>query len=182
MLIFDEQPLRIYALPLSRGGLNAARTAILSLIDEAFPDETPVLNHTPEGAPLLTGIADKTAISISHSSSQAVLAVRRGSLPVGIDTETVDRDHQLARVTHKYLTSGQYEIWGRSPSTRLVAWCIKEAVYKYALSPGLPLASIPLPEVGFIQSGSGSITLNDRDITVRLITEWNYCGPIVAAW
>lgn len=182
MLVFDEPSLRIYAAPLSGGGQDGARIAVLSLLDEAFPGETVSLSHTPDGVPVLNGVAGSPAISISHSSSKALLAVSRSYASVGIDTETTDRDLQLARVMRKYLTIEQQHEWGASALGRLVAWCIKEAIYKCVLHPGLPLTSIPLPGIGFMQSGSALLSLAERRIGVRLLPEWEPGGPIVAAW
>lgn len=182
MLVFDEPSLRIYAAPLSGGGLHVARISVLSLLDEAFPGETVSLSHTPDGVPFLDGAAGNPAISISHSSSQALLAVSRSYASVGIDTETADRDRQLARVMRKYLTIEQQQEWGASALGRLVAWCIKEAIYKCVLHPGLPLTSIPLPEIGFLKSGFALMSFGERRIGVRLLPDWEHNGPIVAAW
>ena len=182
MLVFDEPSLRVYATHLSEEGLAAARTAVGTLLKEAFPAEHPMLRHTPDGAPYIDGVSGSPAISISHSGSQALLAVSVIYAAVGIDTETYDRDTQLERVKHKYLATGQQERWGPTPYARLVAWCIKEAVYKCALKPGVPLVSIPLPDIGFLECGSAEVEVGELHINLRLLTELDGNGPIVVAW
>lgn len=181
MLIFDVPPLKIYAAPLSGGGLSVARAAVSSLLREAFPGDEVCLTHDPDGAPRLAGAPGQPAVSVSHSRSLAILALSDGLASLGVDTETTDRPRQIARVSHKFLDAGQQQEWGGSPFSLLVAWCIKEAVYKCARIPGLPLASIPLPPVGFIASGEATVCLGDQLLRLLMIPEYGPCGPIVVA-
>lgn len=85
-------------------------------------------------------------ISVTHCRSLAAMALSHIS-EIGIDAE-VWRP-QLHRVAHKYLAPSELSKWATTPRLLLLAWTIKEAVYKAARTPGLPLHSITLPDPEF---------------------------------
>lgn len=118
---------------------QAEKAAVDSLLQQAFGTGTQ-LAHTPAGSPYIPG--SHTHISISHGAGMALLAVSPSG-PIGIDIECWRE--QLLRVTHKYLTHTEQTAFGTDPALLLRAWTSKEAVYKAASTPGLPLTDISLP-------------------------------------
>lgn len=126
---------------IGRGG--AEKEAVANLLREAFPDNPDVtIGHLPSGAPYLVGSDE--VISISHCKGMAAVALAPAGVRLGIDCETPDRHRQLEKVKTRFLSPSQVAAWEPFPQI-LHAWCIKEAVYKAALRPGLPLTDIPLP-------------------------------------
>lgn len=141
-----EIEIEIYTEPISHEKDTPRRQAELDasakMIMKAFGVEAS-LTHDEEGRPLVSGACFNGMISISHSVDQCVLAVTRSTeASIGIDTE-VWRD-QLRRVAPKFLSAEEIEVY-TSPTQLLLAWTTKEAVYKAACTPGLPLKEIKLP-------------------------------------
>ena len=125
--------------PLSRR--EAEREASLLLARRvAGPDA--VIHHYSDGAPFIPGFSGH--ISLTHCRSLAAIAVS-SSPHIGIDAE-IWRP-QLIRVAPKFLSPSELPYWSASPLRLLFAWTVKEAVYKAARTPGLPLHSIALPDV-----------------------------------
>lgn len=123
------------------------------------------ISHHPDGAPYIaaappqpsTSAPQPTAttpqpstarpISISHSSSTLALAVATSSsVTIGIDIEAPRR--QLERTASRFLSVDEKSRLATliDPAERidflLRCWTAKEAVYKAARTPGLPLAAI----------------------------------------
>ncbi len=162
MIIFDKYGIKVFARELpgdtprcGPGRALAERAAVKRLLREAFPlDPSMSIAHMPSGAPFLTRGDDGEespspspllpSISISHCSGMAALAIAPSGMRIGIDCEGGDRMASLQRTASRFLSPAQMPQWGEYPSS-LWAWCIKEAAYKAAMQPGLPLASIPLP-------------------------------------
>ncbi len=141
-----EIEIEIYTEPISQKKDAPRRQAELDasakMIEKAFGSAAS-LTHDEEGRPLVTGVCFNGMISISHSVDQCVLAVTRSpEASIGIDTE-VWRE-QLLRVAPKFLSAEEIEAY-TSPSQLLLAWTTKEAVYKAARMPGLPLKEIKMP-------------------------------------
>ncbi len=111
------------------------RETVNSMVSALFGEPLSI-GHTPDGAPYLPGHND-IHISISHSSTQAVVALSTTVHPIGIDTETL-RSHQLERIIDRYLSQDEQTEW-TTPTDHLIAWCIKEAAYKSSGTPGLDL-------------------------------------------
>lgn len=101
------------------------------------------LCHRPDGSPFIPGSG--ASISVSHCQTLVVLAVDPLGRNIGIDCETASRGAQLGRVAAKFLSPAQSLAWGADEKHLLRAWTLKEAFYKAARIPGLPLAHIPLP-------------------------------------
>ena len=112
---------------------ESERATVAELLRSHYGREM-TLGHTESGAPLLQD-ADEN-ISVSHSARRAVVTLSRRP-GVGIDTETLRP--QLERVKKKYLSAEEQRVY-RELHDLLWAWSAKEAVYKAALIPGLPLA------------------------------------------
>lgn len=138
-IIFDDGITRIYCrdLPsgLKRNELrNKERENTLALVRDVF-GENAVYSHRNDGSPVIENASNHKSISVSHGAGKVLLAV--SSAPaVGIDIEAPRR--QLLRTASKFMEKE----WN-SLSDLLRAWTIKEAVYKAALTPGLPLMEIP---------------------------------------
>lgn len=139
---------RLYICPISDGAgsrRDREQEAVGTLIAEVFGPDT-ILAHTPEGAPFIVGHPD-TKISISHSGSVCLLAVGQSPyINIGVDIESPRR--QLLKVATRFLSAGEKRLADAAPDEDallqilLKLWTVKEAVYKAALTPGLPLAEI----------------------------------------
>lgn len=115
------------------------RTATLSLAQQVAGPQATIAHH-PDGAPYIPGFCRH--ISVTHCRTIAAMAV--ADIPhIGIDAET--SRPQLQRVASKYLSASELPLWSATPHLLLLAWTIKEAVYKAARTPGLPLHHIRLP-------------------------------------
>lgn len=99
-----------------------------------------VLSHDADGAPLLSG--SSLHISISHSRRFAAIALHP-TQRIGVDVEEM-RAGQLRRVQSRFISPSEAAQWAATDSQLLAAWTIKEAVYKAAATPGLPLTAINL--------------------------------------
>ena len=121
---------------------EAEREASLSLIAEAFGPGARLLHH-PDGAPQIPEAPAGWVYSLSHSADECILAVGHGFEAIGVD---VERERpQLARVRRKFLSEKELEWISEADMPALLrAWTAKEAVYKAARTPGLPLTEIEL--------------------------------------
>lgn len=130
----------------SHGSRREAEVAASASLARRVAGPKAVIDHYPDGAPFIPGFP--LHISLSHCRSLAVIAV--SSEPdIGVDAE-VWRE-QLRHVVGKFLSPEETPVWGASPRLLLLAWTIKEAVYKAARTPGLPLHGIVLPHPGSSQ-------------------------------
>lgn len=117
------------------------------------------ISHHPDGAPYIAStvsapsapsssiVAPARPISISHSPSTLALAVATSpSITIGIDVEAPRQ--QLERTASRFLSTDEKSRLATlvDPAERidflLRCWTAKEAVYKAARTPGLPLAAI----------------------------------------
>lgn len=138
-IIFDDGVTQIYCRNLTsalkRNELrNKERENTLALVRHVF-GENAVYSHRNDGSPVIENVWTDKSISVSHGAGKVLLAV--SSAPaIGVDIEAPRR--QLLRTASKFMEKE----WN-SLSDLLRAWTIKEAVYKAALTPGLPLVEIP---------------------------------------
>lgn len=100
------------------------------------------LSHDEHGAPYLTG--SPFHISISHCTSHVAVSLHP-SMRHGVDAELPRQ--QLLRIKERFMTSAELAHYRTLPQL-LWAWTVKEAVYKAAAWPGLPLRHIMLPMPG----------------------------------
>lgn len=135
---------------------KAERMAVDRLVAAAFGPHAH-LGHEPSGAPyiyfdddtLCDASETPRGISISHCADTAMLAVAPESVAIGIDCEYFRP--ALRNVASRVLSPAEQAEWGDDDTMLLRAWTIKEAVYKAASTPGLPLAegiSLPSPDTG----------------------------------
>lgn len=131
--------------------------------------------HLPDGAPLLE--EEETRISISHTDGLFAAA----SLPktpeadftkfnqrtaVGIDVERLGRE-KAYDVRERFLSDEELKLVGESAELALLAWTIKEALYKAALDTsvdwrtGLRILTLPEPQP---EEGEGGYTLGRAEI------------------
>ncbi|WP_423128324.1 4'-phosphopantetheinyl transferase superfamily protein [Gaoshiqia sp. Z1-71] len=94
------------------------------------------LFYAENGQPRLNNPTYKH-ISISHSDSLAGIFLHP-SQAVGLDIEQADRD--FIRIEQKYLSPEEQELARTISGGHGLFWCIKEAVYKLADTPGLHFA------------------------------------------
>lgn len=86
--------------------------------------------YNEQGAPRVVGEA--LHLSVSHARDRVAVLLSQG--PCGVDLERTDR--RFERVKAKYLTPEE-ELLSSDPRFLAVAWCAKEALYKYAGEEGL---------------------------------------------
>ncbi|MCM1336641.1 MAG: 4'-phosphopantetheinyl transferase superfamily protein [Candidatus Amulumruptor caecigallinarius] len=135
---------------------DAERDVTGRLIKEAFGQDA-TLNHDPDGRPQLTGVpldaSDPLHISLSHSRTEAVLAVC-DMMPVGIDIESWRP--ALRTTLAKWLTPAE-RAYINTDAELLRAWTAKEAMFK----------ALPAPQpVSLLE-----VSLTDTRFTVNHITE-----------
>lgn len=112
------------------------------MIRKVFGNEA-ALEHDSEGRPSICCPRFNGSISISHSLESCVLAVTHcPTASIGIDVETWRE--QLYRVARRFLSEEELPVYN-TRELLLLAWTTKEAVYKAARIPGLPLKEIHLP-------------------------------------
>ena len=154
-------------LPLREGERQAC-----GILARKLAGENAVIEHYDDGAPYIPGY--EGLVSLSHCRGLAVMAASE-SAEIGVDAE-VWRE-QLRRVVNKFLAPEEMETWSATNEALLRAWTIKEAVYKAARTPGLPLCDIRLP-----RTADGSIaatpdgrqwqldttTIEDATVTVSI--------------
>lgn len=144
--IYRQGSIAVYAAATTRFATAGTRHEIeqaakMAIVAEVFgPLE---LCHRADGSPFIPGSG--ASISVSHCQTLVVLAADRLGRNIGIDCETSSRGAQLGRVAAKFLSPAQSLAWGTDEKHLLRAWTLKEAFYKAARIPGLPLADIPLP-------------------------------------
>lgn len=144
--IYRQGSIAVYAAATARFAAAGTRHEIeqaakMAIVAEVFgPLE---LCHRADGSPFIPGSG--ASISVSHCQTLVVLAADRLRRNIGIDCETSSRGAQLGRVAAKFLSPAQSLAWGADEKHLLRAWTLKEAFYKAARLPGLPLAHIPLP-------------------------------------
>lgn len=114
---------------------QAERDAVMQLLRKRFGAEVSLV-HDADGAPSVEGFHGH--ISISHCAGIAALAVN-DTRRIGIDVERLRS--QLHRIKSKYLTAREIPEYTTTRQL-LQIWTAKEAVYKAAGIPGLPLAAI----------------------------------------
>ena len=88
--------------------------------------------YDANGAPCLPGRAER--ISVSHCPGRVAVVLSEGPCAVDIESET----RNFGRVIARYMTPCERRL-SESALWPAVAWCAKEALYKYARRPGLDL-------------------------------------------
>ncbi len=94
------------------------------------------LCYTSGGAPQILGSKDPVYIAVTHTRSRvAILLAER---PCGVDMEILSRN--FGRVSSRYLSPSESDLATNVIPEQLfmaIAWCVKEAAYKYAATPAL---------------------------------------------
>lgn len=127
---------------------RAEIAATYSIISETFGADA-VIGHDATGVPYIEG-CPYIHISISHCADMVAVAVNRNKI-IGIDIEFWRP--KLLKVKDRFLTADELRRIA-SPRELLQAWTVKEAVYKAARIPGLPLLDIRLPHPGSSMAGA----------------------------
>ncbi len=107
---------------------SAERETCRQLVAElvGVPDVT--IFHNDDGAPFIDELS--VNLSVSHSRSIASVAIDR-SAEIGIDIEEA-RVEQLERVAPRVLSDSELAYYKSIPDGLLIAWTLKEALYKAA--------------------------------------------------
>lgn len=137
---------RLFSLPIpsfitedSRHPTRSEETATVARLISLILGPDVTYTHNPDGSPRLIGAPDVISISVSHGAGHAIVAL--STLPsVGADIERWRP--QLLRVAPRFVSTAD-TLQAPSPQERLLRlWTAKEAIYKAALTPGLPLLDI----------------------------------------
>ncbi len=91
-----------------------------------------MIAYNSVGAPILTNYPFR--ITVSHC--QGCIAVGISDQPCAVDIERIDRNFR--RIRSRYLTPEEQRL-SAHPLFPAIAWCTKEALYKYAGRQGLDL-------------------------------------------
>lgn len=122
------------------------RQAALSLLRLTLDRDTLTIIHTPDGAPAIADsagvIVPDLNLSVSHSADIVAIAVAH-DINIGIDVE--HPSEKPRRVYSKFISEND-NLRDMSDQSLLETWTIKEAIYKAALTPGLPLHSIVIAD------------------------------------
>lgn len=110
------------------------RTAVYHMLNRLLGYQ-PVLLHDSNGRPYIDDVSG-LYLSVTHSATMAGVMI--DTAPCGIDIQEVDA--RLLRLRDKYLSVGEQMLFGDDMAALTEAWCLKEAAYKAAGTPGLPLA------------------------------------------
>lgn len=139
------------------------RSATYHIINRIFPQK-PLLRHEADRSPVLVnenGIPMETEISISHSARS--VAVAAACRRIGVDIECMSS--KIDRVASKFLSEAESRFIDTS-AKRLVAWTVKEAVYKAAATEGLPLVNgIEISPEGFMSDSAATVYVSHRHKT-----------------
>lgn len=163
-------------------------------------DEYRAIDHLDCGAPLLMG--EDTRISLTHTghllavatlapTPEADLSRFSAEAALGIDAESLDRD-QVLRVRERFLSADELALVAAdSLEANIIAWTIKEAVYKAMLTPGLDyrhaIRILRLPRVDSDPAkshpaddayGKAVVTIGEEEIEYLLYT-FSYEGYAV---
>lgn len=171
------QGIRVYSVPLSSAvnRREAEKRAVEALVAEAFGAGA-VYSHAENGAPLVCcGSELYRSVSVSHSRTEAVLAVAPEGQKIGIDVE--ECRPQLYRVASRVFSKEELEYYGRHIMGLTEAWTLKEAAYKAHRVSGIDFRrDILLPVPGFREC----LTVQTVPYSVvRLEHGFNKCLAIV---
>lgn len=130
--------------------LSVWKEMALQVYGENGKDRFRVIEHTPDGAPLLAD--SKQRISVSHTgrflcvaqlprTPEADLLRFAPRSAMGIDCEREDRS-QVIRVRERVMSDDELALTDpEDVAANVLAWTCKEALYKAALTPGLDFRS-----------------------------------------
>lgn len=108
------------------------RKAVLQLLRQMLHDDEVTISHNADGKPTIPGYH----ISLSHTRGYAAVILSK-TRPVGVDIEY--RSNRVERIAQRFLRPDELDMFHAHSSTSaadwcsllLMAWCAKEAVYKY---------------------------------------------------
>ncbi|MBQ0080629.1 MAG: 4'-phosphopantetheinyl transferase superfamily protein [Alistipes sp.] len=130
------------------------------------------LLHDSFGGPIL----ENNSLSVSISHSRTMLAVALSKFPCGIDIE--EKDRNFIRVTPKYLSQSEIELLQSIPDGYAIAWCTKEALYKYQRTEKIDmLKHIRIIDINLDERSLHCSILDRRPIEVK----YNYYSNCIAA-
>lgn len=167
-IIFSDSTTQVYCRDitplLDRQKRHVAEQQTLRLMVKELFGADAIYSHRPDGSPVIENADSPASISVSHGADKVVIAISTARA-VGVDIEAPRP--QLLRVAHKFMAETEID---RSLPDLLQAWTIKEAIYKAADTPGLPLIEIPastgaVEAAGFIFNVT---VIEESDFTLAL--------------
>ncbi len=154
----------------------------LQLYAEHSEDGWRTIGHYPSGAPFLEDEPQRR-ISVTHTGHlMAIASLPPAEAPLGdgfvsgqalgIDAEKRDRE-QVLRVRERFLNEAELSMIGKEDlASNILAWTIKEAVYKAMLTPGLDFRNdihiISLPDSNSKKKGIAMANHGDMEISLTL--------------
>lgn len=106
---------------------DVERAATLYLLDFLYPKQKKTLQYTDSGKPYLEN--ESYGISISHSHNLLAIFVDNKNSNTGIDIELVT--DKVLKIRDKFLSANEKSfIPEKNVFMHLVAWCVKETLYK----------------------------------------------------
>lgn len=183
MRIYADGNIEVYGMracgELPRG--ERERAAVERLLAEAFGGKAPELRHLPSGAPVL--VEGGASVSVTHCREFVAVAIAADGRRIGIDAESRGRGGQLRRVAHKFLSAEQMPQWSLDEAALLRGWTVKEAIYKAMLTPGLPLAGIPLPATSAALEEGKAVALQcgGVEMAVKALVAEGFDGALTLA-
>jgi phosphopantetheinyl transferase len=144
--------------PRRRNEWLAARRMIRQVLG---PDAS--TDYDEKGRPVLVGRPGH--ISLSHSDE--TVALYYSSEPCGVDIERCTR--RFDRASERYVSPAERNLPGADDNRFLPSmWCLKEAAYKWACTPGLDFIRDIRVEAHDLSAGTARIQLSDgRTILLR---------------
>lgn len=145
---FDLVEIAVAPIDLSKGKRQGERSAALSIVRELTADETADIAHNCDGAPILVTQGELVGKLLSVSHSEGLVAVALSDSAVGIDLQYPSP--KLRRVESRFVGDGERQLFSETEKSLnvsrdtmlLIAWTIKEAVYKLFSKRGVPLTEI----------------------------------------
>lgn len=136
-------------------------------VDLKEPTDDPrlVIRHNEDGAPLVDGYH----ISLSHTEGWAAMILSE-THKVGVDIEYVSE--RVNRVASRFIR------WDEQQSTlaeRLIAWCAKEAVYKFFTEQHLEFDEMRLLPYSPQEAGEVIVENLRQQVRVAVVYEVNDC-------
>lgn len=173
-------------------GKKLWKAMALQLFAEHSEDGWREIGHYESGAPFLEDEPERR-ISLTHTPHFMVIAMLPPAdypLPeafvsgnaLGIDAERYDRK-QVLKIRERFLNQSELEmVEAEDVTANILAWTIKEAVYKAMLKPGLDFRRdihiISLPDPKSKKKGIAMAACGDSEVSLNLCS-WYSEGHIL---
>lgn len=140
------------------------------LLKELTDDPRLVIRHNEDGAPLVDGYH----ISLSHTEGWAAMILSE-THKVGVDIEYVSE--RVNRVASRFIRRDEQQ---STLAERLIAWCAKEAVYKFFTEQHLEFDEMRL--LPYSPQDAGEVTVGNLRQQVRVAVAYEVNDRYVLAY